>query len=82
MISTLATRRALVTAPSPLVGEGMKVIQRVVLGEGASSQNAFFEDTPSPIFTLLNDRPALSHKGRGRSDTRLRSRRQPLGGRA
>jgi hypothetical protein len=62
--------RSLVAAPSPLEGEGMEVFPRDGLGEGFSSPKAFFEENPSPNLAMLNDRPALSLKGRGRSNAR------------
>ena len=43
-----AARTALVVAPSPLAGEGMKHFSST-MGEGASSSKATCEETPSPI---------------------------------
>jgi hypothetical protein len=70
MTLCLASRGARVFAPSPLEGEGMNALPRVVLGEGASSQKSLFEETPSPITALLKFRVALSLKGRGHSNAR------------
>ena len=61
----------LVTVPSPLEGEGMKLLQRPGLGEGASSLEMLFRRKPRTHHSLLNDLPALSLKGRGRNNAHL-----------
>jgi hypothetical protein len=70
MMLDFAACGARVFAPSPLEGEGMNALPRVVLGEGASSQKNLFEKTPSPITPLLKFRVALSLKGRGHDNAR------------
>ncbi len=44
-----AASKALIIVPSPLAGEGMKVLQQSRMGEGSSSQKKCCEVNPSPI---------------------------------
>jgi len=63
----IATRTALVNAPSPLEGEGKEPSQQVHLGEGSRAQRAA-QNHPSPIMLSLQDHAALSLKGRGHNN--------------
>jgi len=64
-----AAREAVVVAPSPLAGEGMKNFPQLMAGEGGRPLDDL---NPSPIRVSWNRHRALSRKGRGRSNARLR----------
>jgi hypothetical protein len=67
----VAAGTALVTAPSPLEGEGYSVHSaRSDWVRGSLRKEASYEEDPSPNHALLNDPLALSLKGRGRSNAR------------
>jgi hypothetical protein len=51
--------------PSPLAGEGMDALPQAMMGEGASSQDDSFEETPLTHSLLLRLRVALSLKEKG-----------------
>src|SRR5438094_327610 len=57
--------RRRISCPLPLRERAPAALQQQSMGEGASSQDFFFEETPSPIRICGNAVHALPRKGRG-----------------
>jgi hypothetical protein len=71
-----APRKVFVIAPSPLAGEGYSGMSAALdWVRGSLHHKASCDAAPSPHRDSLQHPHALSHEGRGRSNSRLHARR-------